>query len=65
MLPILESRPTVFATSETSAPTASQTADIALMEEILWARKAFAANFDTSLDQVFILMILSLGIQFR
>ena len=64
-MPILESRPTVSATSEPSAPTASQTADIALTEEILWARKAFAANFANSLDQVLNLMILSLGIKLR
>ena len=33
--PILESVPTAWATSSTSAPVASQMADMALMEEIL------------------------------
>ena len=42
-LPILESRPIALATSDTSAPVASQIALIALMLEIRCARKAFAA----------------------
>lgn len=44
--------PTALATSDTSAPVDSQIADMALMLEILWARKAFAANFDSSEDHV-------------
>ena len=41
--PILESMPTACATSDTSAPVTSQTADMALMLEMRWARKALAA----------------------
>lgn len=41
--PILESRPTARATSDTSAPVASHTADNEFMLEILWASMAFAA----------------------
>lgn len=41
--PILESNPTALATSETSAPVASHTADNELILEILWANIAFAA----------------------
>lgn len=41
--PILESKPTAFATSEISAPVASQTADNELMLDILCASIAFAA----------------------
>jgi len=41
--PIRESIPMALATSETSAPVASQTAEMELMLEILWARNAFAA----------------------
>ena len=57
--PILESRPMALATSEMSAPVDSQISDIALMLEIRWARNALAANFDSSEDQVFIVMIRS------
>ena len=38
------SRPMPRATSETSAPTSSQTLAISLMKEILVARKAFEAS---------------------
>ena len=48
-----------LATSETSAPVLSQISDMALMLEIFWAKKALAANFDNSDDQVFIVMIRS------
>ena len=41
--PNLLSVPMAWATSETSAPVASHTADIALILDILWAKKAFAA----------------------
>lgn len=41
--PILESNPTAFATSEMSAPVASQTADNELMLDILCANMALAA----------------------
>lgn len=41
--PIRESKPTARATSDTSAPVASQTADKELILDILWAKNAFAA----------------------
>lgn len=41
--PILESKPTALATSDTSAPVASHTADKEFILEILCARNAFAA----------------------
>lgn len=41
--PILESLPMAFETSDTSAPVASQMADMELMLEMRWARNAFAA----------------------
>ena len=41
--PRRESSPTALATSLTSAPVASHTAEIALMLEMRWARNAFAA----------------------
>ena len=53
------------ATSPTSAPVASQTAEIAFMLEILWARKALAASLESSEDQVFIVTIFSGEIQCR
>jgi len=40
--PILLSVPMAWATSDTSAPVASHTAEIAFMLEILWAKKALA-----------------------
>lgn len=43
LLPILLSKPTAWATSRTSAPVASHTADIALIDEMRCARNAFAA----------------------
>lgn len=43
--PILVSVPTALATSEISAPVASQTADNELILEILWARNALAACY--------------------
>ena len=42
-------------TSWTLAPVASQTADMALMEDILWAKNALAASFDSSELQTFVL----------
>lgn len=41
--PIRESRPTALATSDTSAPVTSQTAEREFILDILWARNAFAA----------------------
>jgi hypothetical protein len=61
--PILESSPTALATSDTSAPVASQTADRELMLEMRCARNALAASLDSSDDHVFMVTILELGIQ--
>jgi hypothetical protein len=61
--PILESRPIARATSEMSAPVDSQISDMALMLEILCARKALAANLESSEDHVFIVMIRSVFIR--
>lgn len=41
--PIRVSRPTAFATSVTSAPVDSQTADNEFILDILWAKNALAA----------------------
>ena len=49
LLPILESRPIALATSDTSAPVASQIALMALMLEIRCARKALAAYRERSM----------------
>ena len=46
--PIRSSYPIASASCVTSAPAASQTSAIALMNEILVARKAFAAVFTSS-----------------
>uniref|UniRef100_A0A8W7PYL8 Uncharacterized protein n=1 Tax=Anopheles coluzzii TaxID=1518534 RepID=A0A8W7PYL8_ANOCL len=46
--PMRLSSPTARATSDTSAPVASHTADSELMEEMRWARNAFAASLDSS-----------------
>ena len=53
LLPILESRPIALATSDTSAPVASQIALIALMLEIRCARKALAACKERQERQMF------------
>ena len=49
--PIRESVPTTAATSATSAPVCSQSAERELMEEMRCAKKAFAASLDNSADQ--------------
>jgi hypothetical protein len=56
--PIRLSIPIALATSFTSAPV-FQSSDIALIEEILCARKALAVNFDNSDDHTFVVNILS------
>jgi hypothetical protein len=61
--PILEYLPTACATSETSAPVASQRVDMAFIEEILWDRKAFAANLESSADHKLVVIMLSRGTQ--
>src|ERR1019366_8739657 len=61
--PILESLPIAFATSSTSAPVASQSAEIELIEEMRCARNAFATSFESSDDQRLVVMMRSLGTQ--
>ena len=56
-----ESAPTTLATSDTSAPVFSQSAESELMEETRWAKKAFAASFDSSADQSPVVRIFSGG----
>mmetsp|Transcript_8269 Transcript_8269/g.28399 ORF Transcript_8269/g.28399 Transcript_8269/m.28399 type:complete len:251 (+) Transcript_8269:821-1573(+) len=59
--PILESAPMHLAISDTSAPVFSQRAEMELMEEILWARKAFAASLASSEDHRLLVRICSSG----
>ena len=59
LLPMRLSIPTIFATSETSAPVFSQTAEMALIVEMRWARKKLEASFESSLLQMFDVMIRS------
>ena len=61
--PIRESLPIALATSSTSAPVASQRAEIELIDEIRWARKALATSFESSDDQRLVVMIFSRGTQ--
>ncbi len=61
--PIRESRPIARATSSTSAPVASHRAEIELIEEMRWARKALATSFESSEDQRLVVMIRSRGTQ--
>ncbi len=61
--PILLSIPIALATSFTSAPVFSQSSDIALIEDILCAKKALAVSLDNSEDQTFVVKILSTGTQ--
>ena len=61
--PIRESLPMALATSSTSAPVASQSAEMELMEEMRWARKALATSLESSEDQRLVVMIRSRGTQ--
>ena len=61
--PMRLSVPMECATCVTSAPVASHRADMALMEEMRWARKALAASLESSADQRLAVMICSLGTQ--
>ena len=58
-----ESVPTARATSSTFASVASQSAEMALMEEIRWARKALAVSLESSDDQTLVVRIFSEGTQ--
>ena len=61
LLPILESIPIAFDTSSISAPVFSQSSDRELIEDILWAKKALAVNFESSDDHKFVVRIFFLG----
>ena len=61
--PIRLSLPTAWDTWVTLAPVASQRAEMALTEEILWAKNALAASLESSADQRFVVRILSSGTQ--
>mmetsp|Transcript_71380 Transcript_71380/g.118614 ORF Transcript_71380/g.118614 Transcript_71380/m.118614 type:complete len:318 (+) Transcript_71380:458-1411(+) len=63
--PMRESTPIACATSETSAPVASQSADIELIDEIRWARKAFAVSLESSALQRFVVSTRAVGTQRR
>jgi|GEM_PF-3283680 len=59
--PMRESEPIARATSSTSASVASHSAEIALMLEMRWARKAFAVSLESSADQTLVVRICSRG----
>jgi hypothetical protein len=61
--PILVSLPTAYATSDTLAPVASQSAEMAFTEEILCAKNALAASLESSADHRLVVRILSSGTQ--
>ena len=60
--PILLSVPNALATSSTLAPVASHNAEMELIEDILWAKNAFAVSLDNSEDHTLVVKILCLGI---
>ena len=61
--PMRESLPIAKATSSTSASVASQRAEMALMLEIRWARKALATSLESSEDQRLVVITRSRGTQ--
>ena len=61
--PMRLSIPTARATSPILASAFSQRAEMALIEEIRWARKALATSLDNSLLQILEVIIFSRGIQ--
>ena len=61
--PMRESMPMAWATSVTSAPVFSQRAEMVLIEEIRWARKALATSLDSSALQTLLVRIRSRGTQ--
>jgi len=64
LLPILESVPIAFEISVMFASVFSHKAEILLMDEMRWARKAFATSFESSELHRLLVRILSRGIQF-
>ena len=61
--PMRESRPIALATSSTSAPVDSQRAEIELIDEMRWARKALATSFESSDDHRLVVTMRSRGTQ--
>jgi hypothetical protein len=61
LLPTRLSIPTALATSDTSASVFSHRADMELIEDTRWARKALATNLESSLLQMLDVIILSSG----
>merc|ERR1719473_2503432 len=60
-----ESTPMECATSATSAPVTSQSAEMELMEEMRWARKALAVSLESSADQRLVVSTCALGTHCR
>ena len=65
LLPILVSVPIACATSLIFAPVDSQRAEIEFIDEILWAKKALATNFDNSELHKFVVIIFDGSTQLR
>lgn len=63
--PIRESTPIACATSSTSAPVFSQSAEIELIDEMRCARKALAVSLESSADQRLVVSTFSGGTQRR
>ena len=61
--PIRESVPMAYATSSTSASVFSHSAEMLLMDEMRWARKALAVSFESSALHTFDSMMRSRGTQ--
>ena len=61
--PMRESAPMARATSSTSAPVASQRAEMELIEEIRCARKALATSLESSDDHRLVVRMRSRGTQ--
>jgi hypothetical protein len=61
--PMRLSLPIALATSSTSAPVASQSAEIELIDEMRCARNALATSLESSDDQRLVVMIRSRGTQ--
>ena len=52
-----------LATSDIFAPVSSQSADKEFMEDIRWAKKAFAVSLDSSDDHKLVVKMFSFGTQ--
>ena len=63
--PMRESTPIAYATSDTSAPVASHSAEIELIDEMRCARKAFAVSLESSADHRLVVRTCWVGTQRR